>query len=358
MDGRSCSSVSSAHGVHGFSLGRTRSTIAARCCLHHHSRPISGVAVSRTSPGGTRQLARGTGSRGGDPRLISSGFHTTPETGRRHKKWCDPPRAKGYRYVHERQTTPPASRSAPMPMNWRQAASLIHVLLVVAPMWGCAGRPSPAADPLGRYRALVEQVDDEIRRVEAMDCSDGGWKCWAQIVAIRYRLDQMVRNPAVVQGDCLGRLGFADAHGCHMGHTIHVDRSNRRFLKSFLRRTGSPFCSPLPPLAQERFWYLAQHLDDDPNGLSLRRRLADSLLCAVRNGTLAPWQYAAFIDRLRLMQHQLQPYGTQFVCAAKGARMLAAVSEKEIKANRKRIGMRETIAETIRRVDRNCGNQE
>ena len=254
---------------------------------------------------------------------------------------------------HAAPAIPAGANTATNPVCVMTVAVMMAVIL-----WGCAGRPSSAVDPLGRYRTLVNQIDDQIRRVETMNCGDDRWECFARVIAIRYRLNQMVRNPAIVQGNCLGKLGFADADGCHMGHMLHVDQSNGRFLQTLLRRNRSPFCSPLPPLAQKQVWYLAQHLDDDPNGLSLRRELSVSLLCALRKGTIDPWQYAAFIDRLRLMQHERQLYGTQFACTAKGARVLAAVSEKELGANRERIGMEETIAETVQRVNRSCGDQE
>lgn len=228
------------------------------------------------------------------------------------------------------------------------------LLLVALTAEGCAKRQASAAGPLGPYRQLVEHVDAELRRVAAVSCGRSDWRCLERVIIARHRLDQMVRDPSFVRGNCLGRLGFADDRGCHMGHMIRVDESNRRFVEAFIAENGSPFCSPLASSAQQKFWYLVQHLDDDPDAVSLRTRLSDSLLCALRKGILSPWQYAAFVDRLRLMQDRPQLYGTQVACAPSGARLLPAVPPDEIRANRERVGMRETLAQTLRRTGRNC----
>ena len=219
---------------------------------------------------------------------------------------------------------------------------------------GCAHGPDSTTDPLARYQALMKRLDTEIHRVETMDCRAGDWKCAARIIAAREHLDQMVRNPAIIRGNCLGRLGFADHRGCHMGHMSRVDESNRRFLEAFVARHGSPFCSPLPPSAQRNFWYLLQHLDADPAALSVRMKLSESIRCALHDGIISPWQYAAFVDRLRLMEHKPQLYGTQFACTQSGAQLLPAIPEEDMRANRKRVGMQETLAETRRRVARRC----
>lgn len=250
----------------------------------------------------------------------------------------------------------PASGSAFPLIPRRKGSSVVWTwfLSIAALLAGCAHGPDSTTDPMSRYQALMKRLDREIHRVETMDCRPGDWKCAGRIIAARKRLDQMVRDPSFVRGNCLGRLGFADDHGCHMGHMIRVDQSNRRFVEAFIARNGSPFCSPLSPSAQRNFWHLVQHLDADHKGLSLRTTLSESIRCAFHDGIISPWEYAAFTDRLRLMQDKPQLYGTQFACTETGARLLPAVPEEEIRANRERVGMRETLAETRRRVGHSC----
>ncbi len=258
--------------------------------------------------------------------------------------------------VRERRSSPPrgsAARSIP-PARGRRIFFPGWFFLILGPLAACGLAHRPAANPPEPYRQLVEHVEAELRRVETVSCGRGDWTCLERIIVTRHRLDQMVRDPSFVRGNCLGRLGFADGGGCHMGHMIRVDESNRRFVEAFIAENDSPFCSPLPSSAQQKFWYLVQHLDDDPDAVSLRTRLSGSLLCALRKGSLSPWQYAAFVDRLRLMQDRPQLYGTQVACTPSGVRLLPAVPTDEIRANRERVGMRETIAQTLHRAGRNC----
>jgi len=217
-------------------------------------------------------------------------------------------------------------------------AFLLSKGLILFPlaMWTIALATPTRADEHALLKGDAGLLED-LALHDNIRCADT--PCWSHEISARASLGLRVRDGNARGGDCLSRLGHLTPTGCEVYAWRKVDLSNLQFVISLASAMDFPSGPEWSPPVLRDLWWLADHLGDDQNAQAIQMRWMASFRSLVRKGVLPPLDYARIKDRLSLVQHRPQPYSTNFTCAEGHARFYESVSPKELKKNRRQLGL-------------------
>jgi hypothetical protein len=125
------------------------------------------------------------------------------------------------------------------------------------------------------------------------------------------------------------------------------DAADRKALVALLPRTGWFTISHYGAAASHAAWSVVQHQTNDPQFMAA---MLKRMTPAAMHGDVDPSDYALLADRVAMLQHREQLYGSQFVCVAHRWTLYPLADPAHVDDRRNAIGYHVTEAQTMARL--------
>lgn len=125
------------------------------------------------------------------------------------------------------------------------------------------------------------------------------------------------------------------------------DASDRAQLVALLPRSGWFTRSRYGEAASNAAWSVVQHQVGDP---AFMTAMLARMQGPARRHDVSPRDYALLFDRVAMLEHRPQTYGSQFVCVAQRWTLYSLAAPRQVEARRRSIGLVETEAQLEARV--------
>lgn len=129
-----------------------------------------------------------------------------------------------------------------------------------------------------------------------------------------------------------------------------IDKANYEALKSLIPSDGWFTLEEHGAEAVDAAFHILQHSGD----LETMRLMLPRLETAVMRGDMNPYAFAAFFDRVSVMEGKLQKYGTQYQCVEGKLQMRPLQDPANAERFRAEINVPRTLAEDLVRVGQTC----
>lgn len=214
---------------------------------------------------------------------------------------------------------------------------------------GPPGRASAADVSLSPDAALlVAPVHEALVRVRTMQAQAGPPRDAAERLIRLGALDQAGRDRMqMIDLSSLPdnqRQAASDA----AWHEIDAqDAADRSALVALLPATGWFTRSRYGPAASDAAWNVVQHQTGDPAFMSaMLARMAGP----ARSRDVSPRDYALLSDRVAMLRHAPQTYGSQFVCTNHHWTLYALADPDRVEQRRRSLGLGDTEAQVRARI--------
>ncbi len=212
-----------------------------------------------------------------------------------------------------------------------------------------AGTPGAWATTLSvDALARIAPVHEALERVKSAQDKAGPARGTSAKLVRLGELDQAGRN--VMQMTDLTTLPAEqrDQASAQVWHEIDAqDAADRAALVRLLPEHGWFTISAYGKPASDAAWSVVQHQTDDP---AFMAAMLERMRPAALKGDVEPTNYALLIDRVAMLQHRPQLYGSQFICRDHHWVLYTLQDPESVEARRMALHLPETEAQVEARI--------
>ena len=227
------------------------------------------------------------------------------------------------------------------------AGQALGAILLAAAM--CSSPPATASPALSPQAAmLIAPVHDALARVKARQDSQGSPRTVSERLVQLGELDQAGRD--VMQMIDLSPLPPTQREAASASAWSEIDAqdaADRATLEALLPQRGWFTVSAYGQVASEAAWSVVQHQTNDP---SFMAAMLTRMEGPARRHDVDPHDFALLYDRVAMLEHRPQTYGSQFVCTDHRWTLYELSDPGQVDQRRKTLGLTETEKQVTARV--------
>ncbi len=197
-------------------------------------------------------------------------------------------------------------------------------------------------------QARIAPVHEALERVKSAQDKAGPARDTSAKLLRLGELDQAGRNVMQMTDLTMLPAEQRDQASAQVWHEIGAqDAADRAALVRLLPEHGWFTISAYGRPASDAAWSVVQHQTDDP---AFMTAMLDRMRPAALKGDVDPTNYALLIDRVAMLQHRPQIYGSQFICKDHHWVLYTLQDPEGVEARRKALHLPETEAQAKARL--------
>jgi hypothetical protein len=220
------------------------------------------------------------------------------------------------------------------------------ICLAVAVCWPFQGRSAPTLSP--QASALIAPVHASFVLVKAGQSKLGPPKSVADRLVRLGEVDQAGRNVMqMIDLTPLPPFEREEASTVAWDEIRAQDVADRKALEALLPSQGWFTISGYGQAASSAAWNVVQHQTNDPAFMAAMLKRMDG---PAQRHDVDPLDYALLSDRVAMLDHQAQTYGSQFTCVDHHWTLYTLWDPQHVDDRRKAVGLSETEEQVKARI--------